>query len=210
MFGMTTALRIYADASKEPETILLGGTTTEQVAEIREAVGGHFDAIRRGASDESGKHKPFVMVGYVHDEGRILNLPLNPVASMLFEESLFGDVLLVNGTNPETGDYDGETHSLPVAFCEYIIKGMYPAVQQSVHFSKLLATAVAYAKQSGTLTEDEYNKIYSFMSAKYEDAEKGGAPAESVESLPQEIRELMAKCVADLITHLGDDPKGGE
>lgn len=206
MFGMTTAVRIYADTNKEPETILLGGTTTEQVAEIRDAVGGHFDAVRRTASDDSGQHKPFVMVGYVHDEGRILQLPMNPTASALFEQSLYGDVLVVNGTNPETGDYDGETHSLPMAFAEYIIKAMHPAIQQSVAFSKLLATAVAHAKHTGILTDDEYNRVYSFMESKYNEAEnESGSPCESVDALPSDIRALMAKCISGMIDNLGGE-----
>lgn len=202
MFGMTTAVRIYADTHKEPETVLLGGTTTERVTEIQNAVGGHFDAVRRQAVDESGNHKPFVLIGYVHDEGRILNLPMNPIASVLFEQNLFGDVLIVNGTNPETGEYDGETHDLPMAFCEYIIKAMYPAIQESIVFSKMLALAVSTAKQDGTITEAEFQKLRSFMVDKYNDPNE--RPAASLDELPNDLREILGRCVKNMIVRIDE------
>lgn len=207
MFGMTTAVRIYADSNKEPETVLLGGTTTERVTEIQNAVGGHFDAVRRQAVDESGKHKPFVLVGYVHDEGMVLNMPMNPIASVLFEQHLFGDVLIVNGTNPETGEYDGETYDLPMAFCEYIIKAMFPALQESVVFSKMLAFAVSTARKDGTITEEEFQKLRSFMAQKFSE---GSEVASTLDELPKEVRDVLGRCVENMITRIDESEGNNE
>lgn len=199
MFGMTTAVRVYADANKEPEAILLGGTDTDRVQEIQNAVGGAFDAVKRGCLDESGLHKPFILVGYVHDEGRLLNMPLNPIASVLFEQNIFGDVLLVNGTNPETEEYDGETYDVPAAFAEYIIKAMYPSIQESVVFSTMLSTAVRIAQLDGTISDAEFQKLKSYMT------EQANAVATSLGDLPTELRDILARCVANAIKKTGGD-----
>lgn len=198
MFGMTTGVVLFADANKEPETVLLGGSETNSVDEIRQYVGGHFDAVRRGCEDESGLHKPFILIGYVHDEGRILGMPMNAVASVLFEQNIFGDVVLVNGTNPENGEYDGETYGLPIAFAEYIIKGLHPAIQESVVFSKMLAFAVSTARKDGTITEAEFQSLRDYMVSKYDDPNE--SPAARLEDLPEEFREILGRCVANIIT----------
>jgi hypothetical protein len=204
MFGMTTGVVLYADPSKEPETILLGGTDSDRVMEIQQYVGGHFDAVKRGCQDESGKHAPFVLVGYVHDEGIPLGMPQNPMASMLFEQNLFGDVVLVNGTNPETGEYDGETYGLPVAFAEYLIRGMFPSVQESVLMSQMLAGAVHVGLAGGAITQQEFDAIRAFMLSKNEE----GAVASSIAELPTEIRTIMNKCVDYVVERT--NPKDGE
>lgn len=206
MFGMTTAVRIYADHNKEPETVLLGGTDTDRVTEIQNAVGGAFDAIKRGCFDESGKHKPFILVGYVHDEGRILNQPMNAVASILFDQSVFGDVLIVSGTNPETEDYDGETYDVPMDFCEYIIKVMHPAIQESVVFSKMLAFAVSQARKDGAITQQEFDSLREFMVARHNDENE--SPAATLDELPSEMREILSRCVANVIKRI--DEKDGD
>lgn len=195
MFGMITGVVVYADPSKEPETVLLGGGDTDRVSEIQQYVGGTFDAVRRGCSDTSGANKPFMLIGYVHDEGRILNMPMNSVASVLFDQHIFGDVLLVNGTNPETDEYDGETYGLPIAFADYIIRGMYPEIVDSMMFSKMLATAVGQAVKDGTITQEEFTRLNDFMSEKA----AGEVPAARFEDLPEDILDIFAKCINGII-----------
>lgn len=192
MFGMTMSVVLYADPRKEPETVLLGGGDTDRVTEIQKFVGGTFDAVKRGCHDESDTHNDFILVGYVHDEGKLLDLPLNPMACILFDQVIHGDVVLVNGTNPENGDYDGESYDVPVAFSEYLIKGMYPAVMESVMFSKMLAMSVAHAKKEGAITEQEYNRIHSFMEEQYS---KSNTAYGSMDDLPEDIQVLLKKCM---------------
>jgi hypothetical protein len=205
MFGMTTGVVVYADPHKEPETVLLGGGDADRVTEIQSLVGGHFDAVRLSCHDDSGKYKDFVLLGYVHDEGLLLNLPLNPMASMLFSRHIAGDVVLVNGTNPETHQYDGETYSLPMDFAEYLIRGVYPQVQESLVFSQMLATAVQFAVVQGAITKEEFDKVQSFMTERSSDTD--GAPAAHISELPEEIKEILTKCVDNAVKfaeELGD------
>lgn len=68
---------------------------------IQEAVGGYIDCVR---GDD--------FIGYVNDEGLLIGLPYNPIASILFGRNLVGNVLVVGAFSAE-GKYDGDDHDLP-------------------------------------------------------------------------------------------------
>lgn len=83
----------------EPRT----GMVTQECGEIiRSIVGGHFGVV---ASDE-GVH------GYVHDEGLLIGLPYNAVASALFGQPIVGNVI-VFGSLDAKGRHDGYEHHIP-------------------------------------------------------------------------------------------------
>lgn len=73
---------------------------------IKEAVGGWLDTV----SNENGS-----IVGYLHDEGLLIGLPVNVVATLLFQMPLVGDMVLVGGLDKD-GNYDGENHDLDPKF----------------------------------------------------------------------------------------------
>ena len=75
--------------------IPLGDHTT-----IHEQVGGWFDCARQ---DD--------LIGYVHDEGLLLGLPLNPIATALFGRIIVGNCVVYNSVDSK-GDYDGADHPL--------------------------------------------------------------------------------------------------
>ena len=72
---------------------------------INTAVGGWFDAVHPFPNDDLN------IVGYVHDEGLLMGLEPNPVASALFGRFLVGTVVVVGALNEE-GKYDGDSHSV--------------------------------------------------------------------------------------------------
>ena len=72
---------------------------------INTAVGGWFDAVHPYPNDDLN------IVGYVHDEGLLMGLEPNPVASALFGRFLVGTVVVVGALNEE-GKYDGDSHSV--------------------------------------------------------------------------------------------------
>lgn len=74
---------------------------------IHEIVGGWFDAVRHES-----------LVGYVHDEGLLIGLPVNVVASALFSRPLVGDCVIVGALN-ERGEYDGENHDVPAGLLSH-------------------------------------------------------------------------------------------
>lgn len=208
MFGMTSAVLIKADADTAPEPFLLGGGDNDLLTEIQSAVGGTIDAVRRGASDETGETPPFIIVGYVHDEGIILKLPLNPVATVLFEQNIFGDCLVVSGTNPETGDYDGENYDLPATFSEYLMSALHLQVQESLVFSRVLSQAVRLGLRNGTVTEAETEAIMNWMT---ESSDKGVAYG-SISQMPQEMQDTLKRAFMGAVSGLlkDDDEEEGK
>lgn len=190
MFGMTSAVLIKADSPNEaPEALLLGGGDKDTLTEIQEAVGGTIDAVRRGCLDTSGKNKNFILVGYVHDEGRILDLPLNPVATVLFEQNLYGDVLLVSGTNPETGEYDGENYDVPTDFTVYVTTSLHEEVTMSLMFSKLMATAMVTAVDDEIISRDEADRVVAYC----EKSQADGLAYDTIGSMPKDLQDIMKR-----------------
>jgi hypothetical protein len=203
MFGMTSAVLVRATA-EAPESLLIGGGDKDTLTEIQEVVGGTIDAVRRGCLDTSGKNKNFILVGYVHDEGRIIDLPLNPVATVLFEQNIYGDVLLVSGTNPETGEYDGENYDVPTDFTVYVTTALHEEVSMSLMFSKMLATALSKAVEDEVVSMSEANKIIAYC-------EKGrdeGLAYDTIGSMPKELQDILKR--AFMHSMLGDDSKGDD
>jgi hypothetical protein len=72
-------------------------------AVIREFCGGHFDCVRVNDTQ---------VVLYVHDEGHLIGLPINPVATAFARQILAGTVVMVGSHSPQ-GVYDGENYSVP-------------------------------------------------------------------------------------------------
>jgi len=202
MFGMTSAVLLKADPNAEPEPILLGGGDTDRVSEIQAKVGGAFDAVRRGAVDTSGATQSFQIVGYVHDEGRILNLPLNPMATMLFEQNIFGDVVLVSATNPETGEADGEDYDIPSAFTQYLIQAMYEEMRESLAFSKFVSAAIAKAVSDKVVSNAEAMEFLSWLMQKESEGEAMGRMGD----IPEKFIAIIKKS----LTHAMDITKEDE
>jgi hypothetical protein len=67
---------------------------------INDLVGGWFDCVYSGD-----------LVGFVHDEGLIQGLPLNPVATALFGSIICGPCVVLRGVS-DTGENTGESYSL--------------------------------------------------------------------------------------------------
>jgi len=68
---------------------------------LQDTVGGLIDVVR-------GEN----FVGYVNDEGLLIGLTQNIIASALFGRLLVGNVVIV-GALDENGYYDGENHDTP-------------------------------------------------------------------------------------------------
>lgn len=103
---MTKALIIKTDG--EIQYVNIAGTS--HLEALQSIVGGWIDCVR------SENHP---VVGYVNDEGLLLGLPINPVATAFFGRILVGDAVLF-GAHDEDGEYDGENHDFPVALAEEI------------------------------------------------------------------------------------------
>jgi hypothetical protein len=183
MYGMTMAAVLPADIAQEPYTFLLGGSNASTVDEIQSKVGGVFDAV-----------------GYIHDEGLILDLPFNATASTLFGRELRGDVVIVSGTNPDTHEYDGENHDLPMNFYEYIVHVMHKSARESVAVSRMLASAVSLGLMGGVITQEEFEYLQKYAELRGQTDVSG-----TLDSMPERWVSLVTKCVAYAIEQTEKD-----
>ena len=99
---MTTALLITTTGEARPVQLPQEGSHLV----LNELCGGWLDCVR---NDE------MKVVGYVHDEGLLIGLDPNVVASALFGRPLVGNCVIVGAVN-ERGFYDGENHDIPEQF----------------------------------------------------------------------------------------------
>lgn len=71
---------------------------------LNEMIGGWFTAV-------TSSHSTSNLVGYIHDEGLLLGLPLNPIATALFGSIIVGPCVVFRCVNDQN-KYDGEDYSL--------------------------------------------------------------------------------------------------
>lgn len=85
------AILLYADG-KTSDINVTGG-----YKQLQQCVGGLIDAVTN--HDEG-------ISGYVNDEGLLIGLPLNPIASILFGRYLVGDVVVCGAVDDDGNDTD--------------------------------------------------------------------------------------------------------
>lgn len=99
---MAQATAVLIKTNGDVETVIL--PELDAHVTINNLVGGWFDCV---TADD------FVM--YVHDEGLLIGLEMNSMASFLTGRPIAGDALIV-GTLDENGNYDGENYDAPSGF----------------------------------------------------------------------------------------------
>lgn len=156
---MVEAILLPAGDDTEPMPVLVNDHT-----DINRLVGGPFDAYV--AVFTADKFAPYLedtgkdidpdtkvtVVGYLHDEGRILNLPLNKLATLMFAREFRGDVVIVGGDNSQ-GVYDGDNHELPVWFADCVYHTLKDNVAEVDDLAENTAAAFRRAIREGLLTE---------------------------------------------------------
>lgn len=70
---------------------------------ISKTIDGFFDVVH---------HSDGTYHGYVHDEGLLIGLPINAVATALFGQVIVGTCLVFGANNP-AGIHDGEEYDAP-------------------------------------------------------------------------------------------------
>lgn len=158
MSTITSGLLLPAGARVNPEPILV-----EDYKSIQRIVGGAFDAVRTDMG-----HDEVALVGYVHDEGMLLNLPYNYIATALFKQNIFGDCVLVWGLD-ENGIYDGDNHDIPEFMVEFLSEELMQHVAESYNISAEIAMALDYAVHFNLFPEDEIDMLMLEMLVNAED-----------------------------------------
>lgn len=135
-----------------PEPTLLECDYTQ----IQEIVGGHFDAVRVEVENEDGDS--LIIVGYVHDEGLILDLEPNYLATALFQQELRGPCLLVSGISPD-GEYDGESYDVPEWVYEGLTTDLVSRTAKAYNHAQLIGFGMQYAVEEMLCTQEELDDL---------------------------------------------------
>lgn len=104
----TTAVSVRTNGEVS-EFLLEPETSYESITAV---IGRPIDAVTITAPLGQEKHHEQGVVVYCHDEGLLIGLKPNVVASMLCQRPIVGDVVLV-GLYDENGYADGENHDVP-------------------------------------------------------------------------------------------------
>jgi len=145
------AVLLPTEEGAEPTPVSVGDLQT-----LRDLVGGHIDAVQvEYNTDElpikfSDDYLSCRVVGYLNDEGLLLGLPMNKLATLVFGRPLFGPVVLVGGD-----DGGGNDTPLPEWFLRNIYSGaLQETVKELDESAKVLATAVKFGIEDGAIDAD--------------------------------------------------------
>jgi len=136
---------------------------------LQKAVGGNIDAVRLAVNDR------IYVVGYCHDEGMLLDMDINWLASALFHQKLHGNVVLVNGYD-ETGIDDGESHDLPTEFMLWVATTFARKVGETYNESVMISMIIQYAIENDIVSTEETQVFQDAIRIAVE--EPGEHPAE--------------------------------
>lgn len=173
---------------------------------LRTYVGGTIDAVRQELPDGT------VLVGYVHDEGLLLDLPVNWYASALFLRELRGPVVVVSGTSP-SGAYDGENYDVPNHIYKWLTTRFSEQVAETYNESVAISAVLESCKQFGLVSEDELREFSEFLerAISSEDYEAARSLKEMLDEFMQRIENYaMSQQGNVLVNEIEDFLKGGE
>lgn len=173
---------------------------------IQTYVGGTIDAVRQELPDGT------VLVGYVHDEGLLLDLPVNWYASALFLRELRGPVVLVSGTSP-SGDYDGENYDVPNHIYKWLTTKFTEQVAETYNESVAIGAVLEAGKHFGIISEDELREFAELLerTVSSEDYEAARSLKEMMDEFMKRLEEYALSKQGDvLVNEVEDFLKGGE
>lgn len=142
---MATALLIKTTGEVEVTTV----PEENGYQVLNELCGGWIDCVRNED-----------IVGYVNDEGLLIGLDANVLASVLFGRPLVGDVVVL-GALSEEGEYDGENHDVPEQYLSDRFREVASALLADEQVTALVTATIAdidLTPKVTTLTDDEFEK----------------------------------------------------
>jgi hypothetical protein len=161
---------------------------------IQNHVGGMIDAVRQPINDD------IYVVGYVHDEGLILDLEMNWIASALFGREIRGSVVLVNGNN-DVGEYDGYNHDLPSEFIEYMKTVFLARVATTYNESQIILALLQSAASDDIIEMEKLDELLEVLAEAVEtgDRDANNKAGELMRNVLSQIDETMATQATDTL-----------
>jgi hypothetical protein len=114
---------------------------------IHEIVEGWFDCVRKES-----------IVGYVNDEGLLIGMPINVIASALFGRPLVGNCVVLGALNSR-GEYDGENYDVPTGLLsdEFVTDAHKVANDESVALAlTTIIEEMDMTPQIVSMSDDEF------------------------------------------------------
>lgn len=194
-----SAVLLKAGTNVEPEAVMVDGLESIQLL-----VGGCIDAVRintQQVNPISGEQETptFTLVGYVHDEGLMLDLEINWIASALFQQRIVGNVVLVSGNSP-TGEYDGENYDVPDALFRWLSTSFVKHVAKTYNESVMIAEILQYVKDDGGFTPEEVTLFTETMQKVMEEGREENADSGDIlEAMVEKAKKHMVdKAISEL------------
>lgn len=177
MSKLTVGMFLPKGTQVEPEPIFI-----EDYKSIQQAVGGHFDVVVTDLGKEG-----VAIVGYVHDEGLILDLELNYLATNLFQKELRGDCVIVWGLSPN-GEYDGDNYDIPEWITDFIMKDLVISTAGNYNLAAMLGDVCKYAIANKLATLEE---VVGIADALHRSAVQQNVDVESEENLIGVLQRII-------------------
>lgn len=174
--GAVTGLLLNAGVGATVEPVIV-----DKLETIQGYVGGTIDAVRKQISLD------ICAVGYVHDEGLILDLEMNWIASALFMQEIRGPVVVVNGFN-KSNEYDGDNHDLPDVFIDYMKTTFLEKVAECYNESNIVTQMLMMAVDKDVITEDELDFILDSLGDAVNNDDE-----ESMKAIGKQLRDLLVQ-----------------
>lgn len=152
-----TAVLLPAGARVNAEEVLIN-----DYKNIQDIIGGCFDCVSYSGEGLDGK--PVTLCGYVHDEGLLLGLETNYLASMLFGRMIVGPCVVTYALSPN-GTYDGDDYDMPSDLVQYLTYDLVAATAMTYNQAALMAVASEQMVAAGVLTEDDLEMLTTEMDA---------------------------------------------
>lgn len=158
-YGYVSGWLLPAGINVEPQPVLVPNDDIDGIVNM---IGGNcrlFDCVSHDVADDQGNRT--TIVGYVDDEGLYdSTLDVNYLASAAFGrmEPLVGNVIVVGGINPDTGENDGYSHDLP----EWVTDRATDLVMMcadAYNKAAITSAAILTAIEDGVLDMDEVDAL---------------------------------------------------
>jgi hypothetical protein len=198
MSNLVSGLFLPSGTCVAPEPILVDG-----YKDIQKLVGGNFDCVSTNVGRDDVSFE-----GYVHDEGLLIGLEYNYLASALFGRDLVGDCVLLWGLSPN-GVRDGDNYDMPTEMVESIQVELLEGVAVAYNTSVVVSAIMELAIHAGMTTKSEASAIIHEL---HEASVNGTDNAEPEAQLIAVMRKVadMPECPEDVREFIQDFAKRGD
>ena len=146
-----------------------------------------------------------VAVGYVHDEGLLLDMEPNYLASALFMREIRGNVVVVNGYNGD-GEYDGESYDLPTEFVLFLATSFTEKVANAYNQATVTAMALSYCEDNNLASMEELQQLLDDINTYVDDPNRTREQSDALEAKVNELIERAnEKLLGEATTTLFDE-----